>query len=169
MDQRVPDAIDILQIMTRLPHRYPMLLIDRILALEPGERIVGLKNVSMEESFFVGHFPGHPIMPAVLVVEAMAQIGAVLVSFRPDAAGYITHLLSVERVRFSRLVRPGDQLIIQVVALRGKGRFGKAQATAEVDGVVAAEGVLTYGMMKGSLEAWVGQNESSTGQPPDGG
>jgi 3-hydroxyacyl-[acyl-carrier-protein] dehydratase len=169
MDQRVPDAIDILQIMTRLPHRYPMLLIDRILALEPGERIVGLKNVSMGEPFFVGHFPGHPIMPAVLVVEAMAQVGAVLVSFRPDAAGYITHLLSVERVRFRRLVRPGDQLIIQVVAVRGKGRFGKAQATAEVDGVVAAEGVLTYGMMKPSLEAQAGQNESSTGQPPDGG
>jgi 3-hydroxyacyl-[acyl-carrier-protein] dehydratase len=155
--------------MARLPHRYPMLLIDRILAVEPGERIVGLKNVSMGEPFFVGHFPGHPIMPAVLVVEAMAQIGAVLVSFRPDAAGYITHLLSVERVRFSRLVRPGDQLIIRVVALRGKGRFGKAQATAEVDGVVAAEGVLTYGMMKASLEGQAGQNESSTGQSPDGG
>jgi 3-hydroxyacyl-[acyl-carrier-protein] dehydratase len=148
MDQRVPDAIDILQIMTRLTHRYPMLLIDRILSLEPGERIVGLKNVSMEEPFFVGHFPGNPIMPAVLVVEAMAQVGAVLVSFRPDAAGYITHLLGVERMRFRRLVRPGDQLIIEVVALRGKGRFGKAQATAEVDGVVAAEGVLTYGMIE---------------------
>jgi 3-hydroxyacyl-[acyl-carrier-protein] dehydratase len=169
MDRRVPDAIDILQIMTRLPHRYPLLLIDRILALEPGERVVGLKNVSIGEPFFVGHFPGHPIMPAVLVVEAMAQIGAVLVSFRPDAAGYTTHLLSVERVRFHCLVHPGDQLIIQVVALRGKGRFGKAQATAEVDGVKVAEGVLTYGMMKASLEAGAGQNESSTCQPPDAG
>jgi beta-hydroxyacyl-ACP dehydratase FabZ len=148
MDQRLPDAMDILQIMTRLPHRYPMLLIDRILALEPGERIVGLKNVSMGEPFFAGHFPGHPIMPAILVVEAMAQIGAVLVSFRPDAPGSITHLLSIERVRFHRMVRPGDRLIIRVNALRGKGRFGKAQATAEVDGEVAAEGVLTYGMMK---------------------
>jgi 3-hydroxyacyl-[acyl-carrier-protein] dehydratase len=90
MDQRVPDAIGILQIMTRLPHRYPLLLIDRILALEPGERVVGLKNVSIGEPFFAGHVPGHPIMPATLLVEAMAQIGAVLVSFRPDAADHIT-------------------------------------------------------------------------------
>ena len=151
MDQRVSDAMDILQIMTRLPHRYPLLLIDRILLLEPGERVVGLKNVSIGEPFFVGHFPGHPIMPAVLLVEAMAQIGAVLVSFRPDATGHITQLVSVNRMRFRRLVQPGDQLIIQVVGLRGKGRFGKAQATATVDGAVAAEGVLTYGMMKISL------------------
>ena len=147
MDQRVSDAMDILQIMTRLPHRYPLLLIDRILELEPGERIVGLKNVSMGEPFFVGHLPGNPIMPPVLIVEAMAQVGAVLVSFRPDAADHITHLVRVDRMRFRRLVQPGDQLIIQVVALRGKGRFGKARATVTVDGAVAAEGVLTYGMM----------------------
>lgn len=151
MDQRVPDAMDVRQIMARLPHRYPLLLIDRILELDAGKRIVGLKNVSIGEPFFVGHFSGQPIMPAVLVVEAMAQIGAVMVSFNPDAAGYVTHLLSVERVRFRRLVRPGDQLIIQVLGLRGKGRFGKGQATATVDGAVAAEAVLTYGMMKTSL------------------
>lgn len=148
MDQQAPHAMDILQIMARLPHRYPMLLIDRILALDPGERAVGLKNVSMDEPFFSGHFPGHPVMPAVLVLEAMAQVGAVLVSLRPDAAGYITHLVSVEQVRFHRPIVPGDQIIIQVVGLRGKGRFGKAQATVMVNGAVAAEGVLTYGMVK---------------------
>lgn len=150
MDQWVPDAMDIQQIMSRLPHRYPMLLVDRILALEPGERIVGLKNVTIDEPFFIGHFPDHPVMPAVLVMEAMAQVGGLLVSFLPAAAGHIIHLVSVERMRFRRPVRPGDQLIIQVVALRGKGRFGKAQATATVDGAVAAEGVLMYGMIKAS-------------------
>ena len=148
MNPQVPDAMDILQIMTRLPHRYPMLLVDRMLAIVPGERAVGLKNVSMDEPFFSDHFPGHPVMPAVLVLEAMAQVGAVLVSFRPDAGGHITQLVSVEQVRFRRPIVPGDQIIIEVVALRGKGRFGKAQATAVVDGVVAAEGVLTYGMVK---------------------
>src|SRR2546429_1690987 len=130
-----------------LPHRYPMLLVDCILAIDRGERAVGLKNVSMDEPFFSGHVPGHPVMPAALVLEAMAQVGAVLVSLRPDAVGHITHLVSVERVRFRRPIVPGDQIIIEVVALRGKGRFGKAQATAVVDGVVAAEGVLTYGMV----------------------
>src|SRR5438309_6815467 len=154
MNQQGPIAMDILRIMTRLPHRYPMLLVDCILAVDPGRRAVGLKNVSMDEPFFPGHIPGQPVMPAALVLEAMAQVGAVLVSLRPDAAGHITHLVSVERVRFRRPIVPGDQIIIRVVALRGKGRFGKAQATAVVDGVVAAEGVLTYGMVKpGNIES----------------
>jgi len=148
MNQHGPIAMDILQIMTRLPHRYPMLLVDCILAIDPGKRAVGLKNVSMDEPFFSGHVPGHPVMPAALVLEAMAQVGAVLASLRPDAAGHIIHLVSVERVRFRRGIVPGDQIIIEVVALRGKGRFGKAQATAVVNGVVAAEGVLAYGMVK---------------------
>ncbi len=147
MNQQGLIAMDILEIMTRLPHRYPMLLVDRIHALDPGERAVGLKNVSMNEPFFSSHVPGHPVMPAVLVLEAMAQVGAVLLSLRPDAAGHTAHLVSVERVRFRRPIVPGDQIIIEVVALHGKGRFGKAQATAMVDGTVAAECVLTYGMV----------------------
>jgi len=154
MNQQGPIAMDILQIMTRLPHRYPMLLVDCILAIDSGKRAVGLKNVSMDEPFFSGHVPGRRVMPAALVLEAMAQVGAVLVSLRPDAAGHISHLVSVERVRFRRPIVPGDQIIIEVVALRGKGRFGKAQATAVVDGAVAAEGVLTYGMVKpGHIES----------------
>ncbi len=145
MDHRMP--MEILQIMTRLPHRYPFLLVDRILELEPGKRIVGLKNVSINEPFFAGHFPGHPVMPGVLVVEAMAQVAAVLVSLHPAAEGHIAHLVSIEHMRFRRSVRPGDQLITHVVSLGGRGRFGKAQVTAMVDGAVAADGRLTYGLV----------------------
>src|SRR5207244_11696837 len=118
MNQQGRIAMDILQIMTRLPHRYPMLLVDCILAIDPGERAVGLKNVSMDEPFFSGHVPGHPVMPAALVLEAMAQVGAVLVSLRPDAAGHITHLVSVELVRFRPPTVPGGQTIVEVVRRR---------------------------------------------------
>lgn len=133
MDRQVPDAMDILQIMARLPHRYPMLLIDRILALAPGKGAVGLKNVSMDEPFFgpLSGSPGHARRPRS-GGHGSGRSGAGLL--RPDAAGYITHLVSVEQVRFHRQIVPGDQIIIQVVALRGKGQCGKAQATATVTG-----------------------------------
>src|SRR5207302_10293445 len=121
MNQHGSIAMDILQIMTRLPHRYPMLLVDCILAIDTGKRAVGLKNVSMDEPFFSGHVPGHPVMPAALVLEAMAQVGAVLASLRPDAAGHMIHLVSVERVRFRRPIVPAVTLIIVVRARRGQG------------------------------------------------
>jgi len=139
--------MDIQQILTRLPQRYPFLLVDRILEIVPGERIVGLKNVSINEPFFTGHFPGNPVMPGVLIVEAMVQVAAVLVSLRPDIEGRLIHLANLERIRFRRPVRPGDQLITTVVALRQKGPFGKAQVTATVEGVVVAEGIVTYGLV----------------------
>ncbi|HLJ58592.1 MAG TPA: 3-hydroxyacyl-ACP dehydratase FabZ [bacterium] len=139
--------MDIQQILTRLPQRYPFLLVDRIVDMVPGERIVGFKNVSINEPFFAGHFPGNPVMPGVLVVEAMVQVAAILVSFRPDIEGRLIHLANLERVRFRRTVRPGDQLIMSAVALRGKGRFGKAHVTATVEGMVVAEGIVTYGLV----------------------
>ena len=141
--------MDIQQILTRLPQRYPFLLVDRILEMVPGERIVGLKNVSINEPFFAGHFPGNPVMPGVLVVEAMVQVAAILVSFRSDIEGRLIHLANLERVRFRRAVRPGDHLIMSAMALRGKGRFGKAQVTATVEGRVVAEGIVTYGLVTG--------------------
>ena len=145
-DRPGPGAMDVEAIMARIPHRYPLLLVDRILEFEPGRRIVGLKNVSVNEPFFQGHFPGHPIMPGVLVVEAMAQVGGVLASFLPGSEGHIAYFAAIDRCRFRRPVRPGDQLITEAVVLRARSRIGQMQATGRVDGAVVAEGVFTYSM-----------------------
>ena len=139
-----PGVMDVEQILSRIPHRYPMLLVDRILELEPGRRIVGLKNVSANEPFFQGHFPEFPVMPGVLVVEAMAQVGGVLASFLPGSDGALAFFASIDRCRFRRPVRPGDQLITEVIVVRVRGTVGKMQAVARVDGVPVAEGVFTY-------------------------
>src|SRR5690349_24490016 len=134
MDQRVPDAIDILQIMTRLPHRYPMLLIDRILAFEPGERIVGLKNVSMGEPFFQGHFPGHPIMPAVLILEAMAQVGGLLLLNSVDEPeGKLMYFMGIDNAKFRRPVTPGDQLRFRLTLLKLRRGTSRMRGEAFVD------------------------------------
>jgi len=147
VDDRKLGAMDVLQIMAKLPHRYPLLLVDRILEVDPGKRIVGLKNVSINEPFFVGHFPSHPVMPGVLIVEAMAQVGGVLVALTPGSEGRVPYFASIDRVRFRRPVRPGDQLITEAVLVRTRGRFGKAHAISRVGGVVVAEGMLTYSLM----------------------
>ena len=145
-DRPGPGAMDVEAIMARIPHRYPLLLVDRILEFEPGRRIVGLKNVTANEPFFQGHFPGHPIMPGVLVVEAMAQVGGVLASFLPGSEGHTAYFAAIDRCRFRRPVRPGDQLITEAVVLRARSRIGQMRATGRVDGVVVAEGTFTYSM-----------------------
>jgi 3-hydroxyacyl-[acyl-carrier-protein] dehydratase len=139
-----PGPMEIREIMRHIPHRYPFILVDRILELEPGRRIVGLKNVSANEPFFSGHFPGHPIMPGVLIVEAMAQVGGVLASLLPGAEGKLAYLASIDRYRFRRPVMPGDQLITEVVVIRIRERVGKMRVSGRVDGEVVADGVLTY-------------------------
>jgi beta-hydroxyacyl-ACP dehydratase FabZ len=128
------------EIMQLLPHRYPMLLVDRILEIEPGQRVVGLKNVTANEQFFQGHFPGAPVMPGVLIVEAMAQCGAVL--FLRDLPDRDTKLFlfgGVDKARFRKPVVPGDQLILECQVLQKRSNTVKLKGTAKVDGQIVAE------------------------------
>jgi 3-hydroxyacyl-[acyl-carrier-protein] dehydratase len=134
--------MDIHEILQHLPHRYPFLLVDRVLSVEPGKEIVALKNVSMNEPFFPGHYPHHPVMPGVLIVEAMAQTAALLsfksLGTKPDD-NTVYYFVGIDGARFKRPVSPGDQLIIKVTILRNLRGLWKFKAVAEVDGQVAAE------------------------------
>ena len=135
--------IRIEEILKILPHRYPFLLVDRILELEPGKRVVGIKNVTYNEEFFQGHFPGQPVMPGVLVLEAMAQVaGIALLGMVADREKKLLYLSGVDRCRFRRPVVPGDQLRIEAEIMSLKSKFCKCRATATVDGNVCAEAEL---------------------------
>ena len=132
--------IDIRGIAESIPHRFPFLLIDRVLEVEPGKRIVALKNVTYNEPFFPGHFPGAPIMPGVLVIEALAQAGAVLMLHdMPDRDDKLVFFTGIDKARFRRTVVPGDQLRLTVEVLRLRPRACKFRCLAEVDGARAAE------------------------------
>jgi len=134
--------MDIQGIQEILPHRYPFLLVDRIEELEP-ERIVGIKNVTINEPFFIGHFPDFPVMPGVLIVEAMAQVAGVLVlSQIPDRKNKLVLLATIEEAKFRRPVRPGDQLRIEMKMGKRKATIAKMSGTASVDGVVVAEATM---------------------------
>ena len=131
--------MDIQAIREILPHRYPMLLVDRIEELEP-DRIVGIKNVTVNEPFFVGHFPDFPVMPGVMIVEAMAQVAGVLVLNQiPDRKSKLVLLASVEEAKFRKPVRPGDQLVIEMKVAKRKATVAKMYGTASVNGEVVAE------------------------------
>jgi 3-hydroxyacyl-[acyl-carrier-protein] dehydratase len=140
--------IDIQKIMTLLPHRYPFLLVDRVLELEPGKRVVALKNVTINEPFFQGHFPAMAIMPGVLIVEAMAQAGGVLVfaSAPEDTPRDLIYFMAIDKVRFRKPVVPGDQLIFEVEILKQRSKAVKLAATAKVDNQIAAEAELMASM-----------------------
>jgi UDP-3-O-[3-hydroxymyristoyl] N-acetylglucosamine deacetylase/3-hydroxyacyl-[acyl-carrier-protein] dehydratase len=128
------------EIMKALPHRYPFLLVDRILEIEEKKRIVGLKNVTINEPFFQGHFPGHPIMPGVLIIEAMAQVGGILLMGQIE--GYetkVVYFMSLDNVKFRRPVKPGDQLRFELDMLQIRGMVCKMRGVAKVDGEVVCE------------------------------
>ena len=132
-------ALDIDAVREILPHRYPFLMVDRIEELE-AERIVGIKNVTVNEPYFVGHFPDYPVMPGVLIIEAMAQVAGVLVlSGIPDRKNKLVLLAGVDGAKFRKPVRPGDQLRIEMKVLRSRSSMAKVTGTATVDGVVVAE------------------------------
>jgi 3-hydroxyacyl-[acyl-carrier-protein] dehydratase len=141
------DLIDIARIMHAIPHRYPFLMIDRVVDVVRDRSAIGIKNVSVNEHYFQGHFPGHPVMPGVLIVESMAQTAAVLVveTLGEDAAGKVVYFMSVEGAKFRRPVVPGDQLRIHVTKERNRGNVWKFHAVARVDGVSVAEA--TYAAM----------------------
>jgi len=136
--------LDVQKIKEIIPHRYPFLLVDRVTEIEEGKRVVGLKNVSANEPFFEGHFPEYPVMPGVLILEALAQVGAIAVLDMEENKGKIGFLAGVDKCRFKKEVKPGDQLQLEVEILRMKGPIGKGKGIAKVDGKVACEAEITF-------------------------
>ena len=132
---------DIARIVQMIPHRYPMLMIDRVVDMVPDQSATGIKNVSINEPQFTGHFPGHPVMPGVMIVESMAQTAAVLVvqTLGPKAEGKLVYFMSIDGARFRRPVVPGDTMHVHVVKVRNRGPVWKFKAEAKVDGNVVAE------------------------------
>jgi 3-hydroxyacyl-[acyl-carrier-protein] dehydratase len=133
--------LDVKEIFKRIPHRYPFLLVDRILEIEADRKIVGIKNVTLNEGFFQGHFPNRPVMPGVLICEAMAQVGAILAyTSRGGSDGKKVFVLTgLDQVKFKRPVEPGDQLRLELTSVKRRGSFWKMQGVATVEGKVAAQ------------------------------
>jgi UDP-N-acetylglucosamine acyltransferase len=138
--------LDIKEIMKLIPHRYPLLLIDRIIELEEGKRAVAIKNVTMNEPFFHGHFPGHPIMPGVLIVEALAQVGVVMALRVPSNEGKLVYFAGIDNVRFRKPVVPGDQLRLEVETLWARGNIGKMRGKATVKNEEVVEGEFMFSL-----------------------
>ena len=138
--------IDIKEIMKTIPHRYPFLLIDKVVEMEEGKRAVAIKNVTINEPFFQGHFPGHPIMPGVLICEALAQVGVVMALRVPANEGKLVYFAGIDKVRFRKLVIPGDQLRLEVETIWMRGSLGKMSGKATVDGELAVEGEFMFSL-----------------------
>ncbi|MGP4059139.1 3-hydroxyacyl-ACP dehydratase FabZ [Halobacillus litoralis] len=138
--------LDIQAIKEIIPHRYPFLLIDQVEELVEGERAVGYKNVTVNEPFFQGHFPDYPVMPGVLITEALAQMGAVAMLKKEENQGKLAFFTGIDKCRFKRQVKPGDRLKLEVEIVRIKGPMGKGKATASVDGEVACEAEIMFAL-----------------------
>ncbi|HOJ78404.1 MAG TPA: 3-hydroxyacyl-ACP dehydratase FabZ [Bacillota bacterium] len=136
--------LDINQIKALLPHRYPFLLVDRVLELVPNQKIVALKNVSVNEDFFNGHYPVKPVMPGVLIIESMAQAAGLVMLNEENCKGKIPYFTGIDNARFRKAVVPGDQLILEIEVVRFKGNVGKVKAVAKVDNQIAAEADLMF-------------------------
>ncbi|MFD1706837.1 3-hydroxyacyl-ACP dehydratase FabZ [Siminovitchia sediminis] len=138
--------MDIQQIKEIIPHRYPFLLVDRILEIEEGKRAVGIKNVSANEEYFNGHFPDYPVMPGVLIVEALAQVGAVAMLKKEENRGKLAFFTGIDKCRFKRQVKPGDQLQLEVEMIRVKGPVGKGKGIARVGDELVCEAEIMFAL-----------------------
>jgi len=136
--------VDTQQIQEVIRHRYPFLLVDKVLELEEGKRAVGIKNVTINEEFFQGHFPNYPVMPGVLIVEALAQVSAIIMLTKEGNQGRLGLLAGIDHCRFKKQVKPGDQLRLEVEITRLKGAIGKGRGIATVDGEIACETELIF-------------------------
>ncbi len=149
MTQAITEPVNITEVMELIPHRYPILLVDRIVEYTPGVSAVGLKNVTFNEPHFNGHFPGWPVMPGVLIVEAMAQTSACLVvkTLGEEAKGKIVYFMSIEEAKFRKPVTPGDQLHIHVEVVQNRRNVWKFKGEAKVNGIICAEAVFSAMIM----------------------
>lgn len=137
------DTAEIMDVMRMIPHRYPMLLVDRVIDMVKGERATGIKNVTINEPYFQGHFPSRPVMPGVMVVESMAQTAGILVvhTLGPDAEGKLVYFMSIDEARFRKPIVPGDQVMVHVAKERSRGNVWRFRGEAKVNGQLAAEAV----------------------------
>ena len=138
------ETLDVNEVQKLIPHRYPFLFVDKITELEPGHRAVGIKNVSANEWFFEGHFPGYPLMPGVLVIEALAQVGVAVMMSLAENRDKLVLFAGIDKVRFKKEVKPGDQLTLTMNIDKSRGRFGKGAAEASVDGRPVATAELLF-------------------------